>query len=407
MASIARHTRRRYLKDEDGHPIIDPGTGKPAWEPAGDVWRLRYEDPNTGKMRARHYPRKVDAQRALDEITAAVVTGQYVDPRAGTMTFRAYAEDWRDLQGHRPGTRELVARHLTRYVYPSLGAMPLGKVEPGHVRRMLRDLEGLGLAETTRAVTWRFVQTIFRTAVRERRIPTSPCDGVKGPKVTRAKAAPVSTETVQAIARAIPDRYRALVILAAGTGLRQGEAFGLTVDRVQGLSPTDTTAYLVRRVRVDRQMTTSTGQGPHFAPLKTKASDRAVPLPDVVAVALAEHVERHGTGPDGLLFTNEYGRPLRRSTFGDVWRRAVKTADAEGVTFHALRHYYASLLIRRGASVKTVQGCLGHASAQETLDTYSHLWPDADEQTRAAIDAELGVPSPGDSRGTLAGGDAR
>ena len=52
------------------------------------------------------------------------------------------------------------------------------------------------------------------------------------------------------------------------------------------------------------------------------------------------------------------------------------------IRFHELRHYYASLLIRHGESVKTVQARLGHASASETLDTYSHLWPDNDERTR-------------------------
>ena len=57
---------------------------------------------------------------------------------------------------------------------------------------------------------------------------------------------------------------------------------------------------------------------------------------------------------------------------------------------HALRHYYASLLIRYGESVKTVQARLGHASAAETLDTYTHLWPDSDDRTRAAIDSVLG-----------------
>ena len=56
-----------------------------------------------------------------------------------------------------------------------------------------------------------------------------------------------------------------------------------------------------------------------------------------------------------------------------------------------MRHYYASLLIRHGESVKVVQARLGHASASETLDTYSHLWPDSDDQTREAIDSVLGT----------------
>ena len=58
-------------------------------------------------------------------------------------------------------------------------------------------------------------------------------------------------------------------------------------------------------------------------------------------------------------------------------------------TFHSLRHYYASLLIRHGESVKTVQARLGHKTAAETLDTYAHLWPDGDDRTREAVDAVL------------------
>jgi len=63
-----------------------------------------------------------------------------------------------------------------------------------------------------------------------------------------------------------------------------------------------------------------------------------------------------------------------------MWRPAVAAVDAApaGTGMHDLRHFYASLLIRHGESVKVVQARLGHATAAETLDTYSHLWPDSD-----------------------------
>jgi integrase len=63
-----------------------------------------------------------------------------------------------------------------------------------------------------------------------------------------------------------------------------------------------------------------------------------------------------------------------------------------------LRYFYASLLIRHGESVKVVQARLGHATAAETLDTYSHLWPDSDDTTRSAVDSALGMIS---SRGRI------
>jgi integrase len=91
------------------------------------------------------------------------------------------------------------------------------------------------------------------------------------------------------------------------------------------------------------------------------------------------------------VFTSLTGRPLRRTRFSDIWRPAAAAAGlGDGVTFHDLRHDYASLLIRHGESVKVVQKRLGHKSAVETLDTYSHLWPVTEDRTREAVDKVLG-----------------
>src|SRR5687768_5282630 len=100
----------------------------------------------------------------------------------------------------------------------------------------------------------------------------------------------------------------------------------------------------------------------------------------------------------GAAGTSPEGQPQRRTAFSArVWRPAVKAAgldcidEGEGATCHALGHHCAGLLIRYGESVKTVQARLGHATAAETLDTYSHLWPDSDDRTREAVDSALGA----------------
>lgn len=114
-------------------------------------------------------------------------------------------------------------------------------------------------------------------------------------------------------------------------------------------------------------------------------------MPEVVATTLAEHLAGCGPGPAGLVFTNTVGNPLWRNTVGDTWHRAARRAGLpEWATFHDLRHFYASLLISRGCSVKAVQKRLGHQSAIETLDTYGHPWPDSDDETRNAVDQVLG-----------------
>jgi integrase len=88
-----------------------------------------------------------------------------------------------------------------------------------------------------------------------------------------------------------------------------------------------------------------------------------------------------------------------------VWRPAVKACNLpESTHFHGLRHYYASLLINAGESVKTVQARLGHASAIETLDTYGHMWPESEDRTRQAVDVAFSLEIPGetgDSLGTV------
>ena len=96
---------------------------------------------------------------------------------------------------------------------------------------------------------------------------------------------------------------------------------------------------------------------------------------------------------------DEKGDPIRRNALGHMWRRATAKVNAAAKsdgdvrivnrTPHDLRHYCASVLIDRGASVKAVQKHLGHASATTTLDTYAHLWPDSEDATRAALAAGL------------------
>jgi integrase len=347
-------------------------------------WRARYRDAD-GHEHAKHFDRKVDAQRWMDETTASVVTGQYVDPNAGRITLRNYAENWRAAQVHREGTVVQVEGILYRHIYPVLGQRPISGVLPSDVQALVKRLSTTPrtgsrrpLSPATVGVAHRVLSAIFKSAVADRRLASSPCVGTRLPKVEKRKVEPISTRQVHTLVEAMPERYRALVMLSVGTGMRQGEVFGLTVDRVN---------FLRRSLTVDRQLVGISGRIPYFGPPKTPASVRVIPLPTVVADGLAAHLAAFAT--DGLIFTNEAGDMIRRSNFGTMWRRVTKSVGLDGLHFHDLRHYYASLLIRHGESVKTVQARLGHANAAETLDTYSHLWPDSDDRTREAVDLVL------------------
>lgn len=227
-------------------------------------------------------------------------------------------------------------------------------------------------------VTYRYVSSILSAAVKSQKIARTPCVGITLPEKQKKTVVPLTVDQVHSLIHAAPKHMKAQVILAAGTGLRAGEVLGLTVDRVN---------FLQRKLTVDRQMITLVGKEPQFGPPKRPASHRVIsPLPQMVLDALAAHLSAYGEGPDRLVFTTARGKPWRRSIHTGEWRKLAAKAGLPEVTFHQLRHHYASLLIRHGESVVTVQARLGHASADETSGTYAHLWPDADERTREAID---------------------
>ena len=254
------------------------------------------------------------------------------------------------------------------------------------------------LAPTTIGVVHAILYSVFAAAVLDRKIKANPCEATKLPKDDKDRqVVPMSTEQMRKLAAGVPPELRAMIILGAGTGLRQSEALGLTVDRID---------FLRKTLRVDRQLLAVPGEGPRLAPPKTRASIRTIPLPQVVVDALAEHLAAYPVDKTGdlagLIFTRAWPlpdgsvlrEPWTRQRFGHVWRPIARDVALEPRTgFHALRHYYASLLIRHGESVKTVQARLGHASATETLDTYSHLWPDSDDRTREAVDSVLKNPA--------------
>lgn len=129
----------------------------------------------------------------------------------------------------------------------------------------------------------------------------------------------------------MPARYKALAAFVAGTGLRQGEAFGVQARDIDWLRHTLT---------VQRQVQPS-GVGP----LKNKAAYRVIPLGQVVIEALAAHLS-HSQSRCAYVSTDEQGKPLDRTRFNrSVWQVAINAAGLPGVGMHTLRHAYASLLI--------------------------------------------------------------
>lgn len=342
-------------------------------------YRVRYRDAG-GVQRSKTFKRDKDAQRFLHQVEADLSRGTYIDPAGGKVLLRDYVATWKTTQVVRGTTAELVDSHLRTWVLPFLGGRRIGSLRAVDIRAFVKHLEA-NLSPSTVHTVYALLRGMLRQAVDDRHIPSSPCVRIRLPKVERTLVIPLDPAQLARLLDEARPAHRAMIVTAAGAGLRQGEVLGLTVSQVD---------FLRHTVRVDRQLVTPAKGAPYFAPPKSQASRRTVPVPSLVTDELARHLATFGTGPDDLIFANSSGAAWRRNRFGEAMRATFNRAGLEHATFHDLRHLYASMLIAAGENPKVVQRRLGHASIQETFDTYGHLWPDSDDSTRVAVERTLG-----------------
>lgn len=342
-----------------------------------------------------------------------MLTGQYVDPRAGTVTFAAYFVGWSARQVWMPGTEK--AMRLAAESVP-FADMPLRSIRRSHLESSVKamqvadrgkDKDGnsrpAGLAVGTISTRFNNVRAVFRAAVRDRLIVIDPTDNVRLPRRPRrdGEMQLPSVEQVRGLLDAAPRRWQAFVALCAFGGLRLGEAAALQVGDID---------FLRRAVNVQRQVQRAGGglveiRGPKYG------SSRTVFLPDQLVTMLSAHIAEHCTGdnPGRWLFTVDGKRPPHQNTVTHWWRNARAAAGCIAVRLHDLRHFYASGLIAAGCDVVTVQRALGHSNAATTLSIYSHLWPSAEDRTRAAASDLLTATfqDHADPVRTLGGGEGR
>ncbi|MDV6300240.1 tyrosine-type recombinase/integrase [Dietzia maris] len=383
-------------------------------ERAGKVrWVGRYRDA-TGREHSKTFDREKAAKKWVGDREKEVRDGTWVPPDVATMTLAAWCETWYSGRtGIAPATLEQYRTIIDTDITPALGQIPVRALTTSRCRTWVRDLTETRswrqpiveeidgkkvarpdvLAASTASTRAHVLASILKEAVQEGVLVRSPMAGVKPPKRAVETTAvdpdvlPTGAE-LWALHAAAPDLIKEAIIVAAGTGLRQGELLGLRRRSVD---------FLRKEIVVLEQAVTLTRGGAEFRPPKTRQALRRLPVGDVVIDAIARHLERYPCEPDEAIFRNRMGRLHRRSAFGDLWRLARREAGArDTLRWHELRHFYASTLIAGGASVREVMERMGHTSAEETIARYSRLWPDREETTRAIVDAAL-------SRGTDAG----
>jgi hypothetical protein len=168
-------------------------------------WRARYRAPD-GTARFRNFEKKVDAERFLIGIEHSKLMGGYVDPGAGKVSFRTFAEQWRSVQLHRPGTVISAEHQLRLHVYPYIGHRPIAAIRPSELEAMVHHL-AVKLAPATIRTIFGRVVTVFRAAVRDRVITAIPCVGIRlPPQKPPSLLTVLTTADVLAMAGAVSER---------------------------------------------------------------------------------------------------------------------------------------------------------------------------------------------------------
>ncbi|WP_240625181.1 tyrosine-type recombinase/integrase [Kocuria tytonicola] len=338
------------------------------------AWRARYRDEDR-REHARHFKLKRDAEAWLQEVTASLVRGDYLDPQQAAMTVGEWCEKWfAGYAGNKQSTVKQARTHIKR-IEAQFGRKKLRTIKPSDVNEWTAALRQEGLADSTIYALHSRFSSIMGAAQHDGLITRNPCSRRTAPRMGRQRPYVATTAQVWALHEAMPGLYKNAVLLGAFAGLRIAEAVALR--------PQD----------VDREARTINPriQYPHDT-LKTDASRWPIPVPATLINVLDSSVE-NVRDPEAYVL-NEWQRgasPDRTGHHFTIAKKAVPGLPDE-FRFHDLRHYFASQLIGAGLDILAVQHAVRHEKPSTTLNVYGHLLSDKNESARAAIETLMTGP---------------
>ena len=354
------------------------------------VWDVEYRRVVGKRVQSKTFSEEGDAHRwaaLVNQAGVEVALRVLETPDSlGARTLRQQVEHHIDhLTGVTDGTREDYRRHAARNIYPTLADVPINALTRDDIAKWINGLQRQGLSPKTIKNRHALLSGVLTDALREELVASNVAKGVRLPRVATSEQCFLTPQDFAELLGHVPQRWRPLVMLLAGTGMRWGEATALQVADV------DLDARTIRISKAWKHSRT----GHELGLTKTVRSDRTVALPAACRADL--EVLTRGRAPGDWLFTNRLDGPVRRSAFhGDVWTPAVRafagdtrvvlrepgkrarkvwerTGTGKRPRIHDLRHSFASWAIAAGHSLTAVQRTMGHESITTTSDVYGHL----------------------------------
>jgi integrase len=328
-------------------------------------YQANYTGPDTRLHKAPStFDTREDAEAWLTDIRRQISRGEWSAKRTSNkvLTLVSYSELWLEGRTLKPRTRAHYRSLLDQHILPTFGDVPLRAIDSDDIRDWWITMGAS--RPTLRAHAYGLLRTILAGAVQDRLIDLNPCH-IRGAGNSKRvhKIKPASLAELEAIVSAMPERYRAMTLLAAWCALRFGE---LTELRRKDINQTSAVIHVRRGVvRADGKTIVGTP--------KSDAGIRDVAIPPHLLPMLKEHIAKHaGAGKDGLLFPAAGGGHLATSTLYRVFYPAREAAGRPDLRWHDLRHSGAVLAAQSGATLADLMGRLGHSTPGAAL-IYQHM----------------------------------
>jgi len=348
----------------------------------------RYQASYIGPDTIRHiapttFDTRGDADAWLAVRHSEITRGAWLptEPKlAEVVTFGRYADLWLEGRELKPRTRAHYRNLLTNQIAPTFADVPIKAITPPIVRDWHGKLDKT--RPTLRAHAYALLRTILNTAVTDELISTNPCH-IRGAGTTKRvhKIRPASLPEIEALVTAMPDRFKAMTLLAAWLGLRFGELAELRRKDVD-------LKRLVVHVR--RGAVRAAGEVVIGTP-KSSAGIRDVSIPPHLEPMLRKHLDDHAQPTrDGLLFPAASGGTLAPSALYWVFWPAREAAGRPDLRWHDLRHTGAVLAASTGATLAELMARLGHSTPAAAL-RYQHAAQDRDRVIAEALSRLAGA----------------
>jgi integrase len=350
-----------------------PGEGSVYRRSSDGLCIAAYPLPN-GKKRTRSAKTKPEALRLLKLLRAEVAAG--MTQPMGNPILRTYLADWLEFIAPARVRPQTVVRYRygVRWASDTLGNVKIRDLTRGDIQTAIKALEQY--APATVRIRHSALNVALRDAMNAGLISVNPAARVPLPQIHRREFRALSAMEFHALLAVTTDPLcYCLWTLLGTTGLRSGEALGLTWQRLDLDAGTLQVAASLSRVDGSWQL---------HEP-KSKNSRRLVYLPRSVVDLLRRQRQQQRLDRTAaalrwsnewdLVFTTPTGAPLWRQELARFLDRDLDRAGLPRIRIHDLRHTAATIALSRGIHAKIVQEMLGHSSVSITLDLYAHTTP--------------------------------